>query len=59
MLRSINDGVTTIKPRHQTTVNERVIWSDELSFMLFPTIGRVYVSRTPKEAYNQNASFQQ
>jgi hypothetical protein len=27
--------------------------------MLFPTIGRVYVSRTPKEAYNQNASFQQ
>jgi len=27
-------------------------WSDELSFMFFPTSGWVYVSRTPKEAYN-------
>jgi hypothetical protein len=24
----------------------------ELSFTLFPTLGRVYVWRTPKEAYN-------
>ena len=29
-----------------------VIWSNELSFTLFPTSGRVYVCRTPKEAYN-------
>jgi hypothetical protein len=29
-----------------------VIWSDESSFMQFPTSGRVYVWRTPKEAYN-------
>jgi hypothetical protein len=29
-----------------------VIWSDEPSFTLFPTSGRVYVWRTPKEAYN-------
>jgi hypothetical protein len=28
-----------------------VIWLDE-SFMLFPTSGRVYIWRTPKEAYN-------
>ena len=29
-----------------------VIWSDELSFTLFPTSGRVYVWRTPKESHN-------
>jgi hypothetical protein len=29
-----------------------VIWSDELSFTLFPASGRVYVWRTPKEAHN-------
>jgi hypothetical protein len=52
MLRCVNDGVMTIKPGHQTTGNVHMIWSDELSFMLFPTIGRVYVWRTPKEAYN-------
>jgi hypothetical protein len=28
------------------------MWSDESSFMLFPTSGRVYVWRTPKEAYS-------
>jgi len=28
-----------------------VIWSDESSFTLFPTSGRVYVCRTSKEAY--------
>jgi hypothetical protein len=31
----------------------RVIWSDESSFTLFPTSGRVYVWRTPKETYNR------
>jgi hypothetical protein len=36
MLRCINDGVTTIKPGHQTTGNVCMIWSGELSFMLFP-----------------------
>ena len=29
-----------------------VIWSDELSFTLFPTSGWVYVWRTPKESCN-------
>jgi hypothetical protein len=52
MLRCINNSVTTIKPGHQANVNKRIIWSDELSFTLFPTSGRVYVWRTPKEAYN-------
>jgi hypothetical protein len=28
MLKCINDGVTTIKPGHQTTGNGRVIWSE-------------------------------
>jgi hypothetical protein len=51
MLRCINDGVTTIKPG-QTIGNVRGMWSDESSFMMFPTSGRVYVWRTPKEAYN-------
>jgi hypothetical protein len=52
MLRCINNGIMTIKPAHQTCENVRVIWSDESSFMLFPTSRRVYVWRTPKEAYN-------
>jgi hypothetical protein len=53
MFRRVNDGVTTIKPGHQTTGNARVIWSDDESFFtLVPTSGRVYVWRTPKEAYN-------
>jgi hypothetical protein len=51
-LRCINDDVTTIEPGHQTTGNVRVIWPDESSFTLFPTSGRVYVWRTPKEAYS-------
>jgi hypothetical protein len=29
-----------------------VIWSDESSFTLFPTLGRVYIWRAPEEAYN-------
>jgi hypothetical protein len=41
------------KPGHWTTANARVIWSDEMSFTHFPTSERVYVWRTPKEAYNQ------
>jgi hypothetical protein len=52
VLRYLNDGVTTIKPEHQTTGNARVIWLDESPFTLFSTSGRVYVWRTPKEAYN-------
>jgi hypothetical protein len=40
------------KPGHQATGNVPVIWSDELSFMLFPISGRVYVCRTAREAYN-------
>jgi hypothetical protein len=30
-----------------------VIWSDESFFALFPTSGRVYVKRSPEEAYTQ------
>jgi hypothetical protein len=52
MLGCVNDHVTTIKPGHRTTGNVGVIWSDESSFMLFLTSGRVYIWRTPKEAYN-------
>jgi hypothetical protein len=52
MLTCIDDGVTTVKPEHLTTGNAHIIWSDESSFMLLPTSGRVYVWRTPKEAYN-------
>jgi hypothetical protein len=52
MLRCVNDGAMTIKPGHQTTGNVHMIWSDESSFTLFPTSGRVYIWRTPKEAYN-------
>jgi hypothetical protein len=52
MLRCVNDGVTTIKPGHQTTGNVCVIWSYEPFFTLFPTSGRVYVWKTSKEAYN-------
>jgi hypothetical protein len=43
-------GVMTIKPRQQTTGNALMIWSDESSFTLFSTSGRVYVWRTPREA---------
>jgi hypothetical protein len=42
----------TIKPGHQTTGNACVIWSDESSFTLFPTSGKIYIWRTHKEAYN-------
>jgi hypothetical protein len=52
MLRCVNDGVTTIKPGHQATGNAHVLWSYESTFMLFSTSGRVYVWRTPKEAYS-------
>lgn len=31
---------------------KKVVWSDESSFTLFPTTGRVYVWRSPEEAYN-------
>jgi hypothetical protein len=43
MLRFVNDGVTTIKSGHYTIGNVHMIWSDELSFTLFPTSGRVYI----------------
>jgi hypothetical protein len=52
MLRCVNKGVMTIKLGHHTTGNTCLIWSDEMSFTLFPMSGRVYVWRTPKEAYN-------
>jgi hypothetical protein len=52
MFRSVNDGVTTMKPGHKRTANAHVMWSDESSFTLLPASGRVYVWRTQKEAYN-------
>jgi hypothetical protein len=52
MLRCINDGVMIIKPGYQTTGKAYMMWSDDSTFMLIPTSGRVYVWRTPKEAYN-------
>jgi hypothetical protein len=51
IFRCINDGVTTIKPGHQTTGNAHVIPSDEPFLALFLTSGRIYVWRTTKEAY--------
>jgi hypothetical protein len=52
MLRCVKDGVTTMKHGHQETRNACLIWSDESSFTLSPTSGRVYVWRTPKDVYN-------
>jgi hypothetical protein len=49
--RCCHDHKTWISDK-QTTGNVRVLWSDESSFTLFPTSGRVYVWRTPKEVYN-------
>jgi hypothetical protein len=40
---------------HKTWTSDNwkyIIWSDESSFMFFPTSGRVYVCRMPKEAYS-------
>jgi hypothetical protein len=54
----LNDGVMAIKPGHQTTGNALMIWSDESSFTLFPTLGKVYVWSTPKEGYSPDAWFQ-
>jgi hypothetical protein len=51
MLRYRKDCVMTIKPGHQTTGNVCMIWPDELSYMLFSTLGSVYVWRTSREAY--------
>jgi hypothetical protein len=42
----------TIKPGHQTTGNAQVLQSHESSFMLFPTSGRAYIWRIPKETHN-------
>jgi hypothetical protein len=50
MLRWANAGATIMKPGHQTTGNTRVRWSDESSFTLFPTSGRVNVWKTPNES---------
>jgi hypothetical protein len=52
MFRCVNHGVTTINPEHQTNGNVLVMWSDESTFTLFATSGRVYVWRTTKEAHN-------
>jgi hypothetical protein len=57
MLRCVNEGIMTIKPGHQATGNMHVIWPDESSFMLFPTSGRVYMWRTPTEAYNPECQY--
>lgn len=35
----------------------KVIFSDESSFTLFPTTGRIYVWRKPKEAFDQDCLF--
>jgi hypothetical protein len=51
ILRCANDGVTTTKYGYQNNW-KHVVWSDGSSFTLFPTSGRVYIWRTPKEAYN-------
>jgi hypothetical protein len=58
MLRCVNNGVTTMKTGHQTTGNARMMWSDGSSFTLFPTSGRVYISRTLKEVYNREGLVQ-
>jgi hypothetical protein len=34
MLRYLNDGVITVKPRYQTTRNAHMIWPHESSFTL-------------------------
>jgi transposase len=50
---NIHGRATIVKPliiESNATVNACEIWSDESSFTLFPTSGRVW--RTPKEAYN-------
>jgi hypothetical protein len=52
IIRCINDGATTIKPGNETDGIRSEIRSGESSFTLFATSGRVYVWRTPKEAYN-------
>jgi hypothetical protein len=57
MLRRINDGVTIMKHGHETTGNTGVIWSDESSFTLFPTSGRVYVMRIHKETHSRIPGF--
>jgi hypothetical protein len=59
MLRCINDGVTTIKPGRKTTGDASVMWSDELSTMLFPASGRVYIGEHPRKPTIWNAWFQQ
>jgi hypothetical protein len=58
MLSCVNDGVTTINPGYQTSGKARLMVK-ESSFMLFPTSGRVYIWKTPKEAIIRNARFQQ
>jgi hypothetical protein len=52
MLRYLNDDVTTMKLGNWTVEYMHIIWSNEPHFTLFPTSGRVYIWRTPKEAYN-------
>jgi hypothetical protein len=52
MLRYLNDGVTTIKPGHQTSGNASLLRLDQSSFKLFPASGRVFLWEIYKEAYN-------
>jgi hypothetical protein len=49
--RYVNEYLTTIKSGHQTTGNVCMIWSDESSFTMCSTSGRLCIWRTPNEAY--------
>jgi hypothetical protein len=53
MPRCVNNGIMTIKPG-----NKHIIWSDESSFMLSPTSGRVYMfGEHPKKPTIWNSWF--
>jgi hypothetical protein len=51
MLKGKKDGVMIRKLWH-LMIGYMLIWSDGLSFTLFPTSGWVYVWRMPNWAYN-------
>jgi hypothetical protein len=57
MLRYVNDGVIAIKPEHQKNGNAS-IWSDESSFMQFPTSGIFMFGEHPQKPTIWNAWFQ-
>jgi hypothetical protein len=41
-----------MNPGSQITGNTHMIQADESSFIRFPLSGRVYIWKTPEEAYN-------